>query len=138
MKLPGQLFAILTFIFWGSAAFLDKLAAVRLGDRGAWLIALFSLPSIIFFMLYIVFVKTNNFDQRGLLILLASWIVSLAGSVTYYLVFTRSQVSVGAPLTALYPLLAVVLGVVFLKEKLTGTQIAGIGMGLLSVYLLSH
>lgn len=137
MQSFGVFFALVTFVFWGVAAFLDKLAANRLGDKGTWVILLSSIPSLIFFLAYIIWFSGSNFDQKGLWILLASWILTTVGSVAYYLVFTKSQVSVGAPLTALYPVLAVILGVLFLKEKLSGSQTLGVGLGMLSIYLLS-
>jgi len=43
-----------------------------------------------------------------------------------------------ATLTALYPAITILLAVIFLKESVTLTQIAGIGLAIVSVILLSR
>lgn len=138
MKNQGLIFAVMTFVLWGCSAFIDKLAANRIGTKGVWIWATSAAISLIVLLSYILFFSGNQYSKPGLWYMLLGLLLTSLGGLTYYLVFTKSQVSIGAPITALYPILTVLLGVIFLKEKLSGLQIAGIGFGVISIYLLSH
>jgi transporter family protein len=137
MKNQGIFFAMVTFVFWGFAAFMDKVSATKIGTRGVWIWTVSAAISLVVFLIYILFFNTS-YSKIGLWYMFIGLVCTSLGGLSYYLVFTRSQVSTGAPLTALYPILTVLLGVLFLKEKLSGSQVAGVSLGLISIYLLAR
>ena len=49
----------------------------------------------------------------------------------------KEKASVVAPATALFPMVTVVLALLFLKERLGRTQIAGLALAFGAIYLLS-
>jgi uncharacterized membrane protein len=62
---------------------------------------------------------------------------ALAGGIGFYYVALRgARLSIVVPLTAVYPLVAVLLGMLFLGERLSPLQWAGIGLTTLGVALL--
>jgi len=62
---------------------------------------------------------------------------ALAGGIGFYYVALRGErLSVVVPLTAVYPLVAVLLGMLFLGERLSLLQWAGIGLTTAGVMLL--
>ena len=62
---------------------------------------------------------------------------ALAGGIGFYYVALRGErLSIVVPLTAIYPLVAVLLGMLFLGERLSLLQWAGIGLTTAGVMLL--
>jgi uncharacterized membrane protein len=62
---------------------------------------------------------------------------ALAGGIGFYYVALRGErLSIVVPLTAVYPLVAVLLGMLFLGERLSPLQWAGIGLTTAGVVLL--
>jgi drug/metabolite transporter (DMT)-like permease len=61
-----------------------------------------------------------------------------SGNVAFYLALAGGgKASIVVPLVGLAPLVTVVLALVILKESLTKAQVAGLGVALISIYLLS-
>ena len=62
---------------------------------------------------------------------------ALAGGIGFYYVALRGErLSIVVPLTAVYPLVAVLLGMLFLGERLSPLRWAGIGLTTAGVVLL--
>jgi bacterial/archaeal transporter family protein len=59
------------------------------------------------------------------------------GCIFYFVAASRGEVSTVVTVTALYPLVTVLLSVVFLNEKLHLNQVLGIGLALIAMVLLS-
>jgi transporter family protein len=57
--------------------------------------------------------------------------------VAFYILLTKKEASVVVPLTALYPALAAILAIVFLKESLTLVKAVGIILSAIALVLLS-
>jgi transporter family protein len=68
----------------------------------------------------------------------ATGIVGTLGFLCFLYAVNVGSVSVIATLTALYPAITIVLAMVFLKETVTLRQMAGIGLAILSVIILSR
>ncbi|MCW5982224.1 MAG: DMT family transporter [Bryobacteraceae bacterium] len=59
------------------------------------------------------------------------------GLIAYYVAMERGPASVVAPVTALFPLLTVLLAATFLRERVNRFQAAGIAAALVSIFLLA-
>jgi drug/metabolite transporter (DMT)-like permease len=59
------------------------------------------------------------------------------GNIAYYEVLGSSKASTVVPLTALYPLVTVILAVIFLRERLNRIQLAGILISLVAIYFFN-
>jgi transporter family protein len=64
-------------------------------------------------------------------------IVMVAGLMTFYQALEHGKVSVVVPLTAMYPLVTIILAVVVLKEELSPTQGIGVLLAIVAVVLIS-
>jgi transporter family protein len=61
-----------------------------------------------------------------------------AGNIAFFRALrSGGEVSIVAPATALFPLVTVILAVMFLRERLSRQQIAGFALALVAIYLLS-
>ena len=76
--------------------------------------------------------------RRGILNALLAGALTCAGNIAYYHALNvGGKASTVVPLTALYPLVTIVLAVVFLRERLNPVQQGGIGLSLGAIYLLN-
>jgi transporter family protein len=129
---------IIALFGWGFGTFIAKLATNRIGSVAIfWDMVGFTVVTVIYAL--IVF-KPEAFavsDHAGVWYAALSGIVGAAGSVAFYLLMVQKDASVVAPLTALYPALTAILGILFLKESITPIKVFGIALATFAVYLLS-
>ncbi len=77
-------------------------------------------------------------SPRGLLLALAGGIVTCLGNVAYYEVLARGgKVATAVSLTALYPLVTILLAVLVLRERLNRVQIAGLLLSFAAIWLFN-
>lgn len=55
----------------------------------------------------------------------------------YLVAVSKGPLALVAPITALYPVGAIILGLIFLGEAITAKQGLGIGLSLVAIYLIS-
>jgi uncharacterized membrane protein len=78
------------------------------------------------------------FATRGKLFALGAGVITCLGNIAYYDVLNRgAKASMVVPLTALYPLVTVLLALVVLKEQLNLIQGLGIALSLVAIYLFN-
>lgn len=131
--LPTAIGAMLCFGLWG---FFPKLAVLYLDPRsalvyqtiGGLLVGLVVLASLKF---------APAFHPRGVLFAVLTGIAGVAGTLCFMAAAARGRISLVVSLSALYPLITIVLAVIFLKEPLTLKHLAGMACALLAILLLS-
>ncbi len=81
--------------------------------------------------------QTGN-RRRGSLLAFLAGALTCGGNVAYYQALNvGGKASTVVPLTALYPLVTIVLAVTFLRERLNRVQLCGIGVSLIAIYLFN-
>lgn len=60
------------------------------------------------------------------------------GTLALFAALRRGKASIVTPLTALYPLVTVILAVLFLHEHFDSVKVAAIGLALLAAFALSR
>lgn len=75
--------------------------------------------------------------RRGVLLALGSGIVSCVGNIAYYAALGDAKAATVIPLTALYPVVTVILAVPLLKERVNAWQWFGIAVSLSAIYLFN-
>jgi transporter family protein len=131
---------LLTVITWGIWAVLPKLIGSDLTSPAHVQAAstLGIIPVIIMLWMMKDTPTSGPRRQRGVLLALGSGIVSCLANIAYFEVFDReAQASSVIPVTALYPAVTVLLAMPILKERLSPTQLVGIGLSLAAIYLLN-
>jgi drug/metabolite transporter (DMT)-like permease len=76
--------------------------------------------------------------RRGVFFAVAGGAVSCVGNVFYYDLFSRGgKAAMIVPLTALYPLVTILLAMLLLKERLNRIQLGGVLLSLVAIYLFN-
>jgi bacterial/archaeal transporter family protein len=128
----------ITLVCWGLWAFFPKLAQKQLGDATSGII--YQYVGSIAFVLVLVVAQGGAmpvFNLRGALFAVAAGVAATIGSLFYYRALATVDVSVASALTALYPSVAILLGLLVLGERLELRQWLGVLLALVSVVLIA-
>ena len=131
------LLILVVMLGWGISVFLDKLVTNRLGNRSIIPVLISCGVGLIPYIIFFVFSKNLNYDPKGIIWLTLASLSNAVGVVAYYLIFVRSEVTWAVPLTALYPIIPIVLAFIFLRETITITKIIGILFSFAAIVFLS-
>ena len=74
---------------------------------------------------------------RGILFAVLTGIAGMTGTLFYLHAARHGKISVVVTLTALYPLLTILLATLVLKEPLTVKQLCGMGLALVAIVLVA-
>jgi transporter family protein len=125
--------AMVTFGAWG---FFPKLAVNYISPQSALIY------QVIGGMLVgVVGLAMLNFKPEtqpmGMLYALLTGITGVLGTFFYYLAASRGQISIVVSLTALYPLITILLAIIFLHETLVLKQVLGLCFAVAAIVLLA-
>ncbi len=128
---------LLMLLFWGVWGVVAKLAIREIGQQ---MILWAQTAVILLFPVYIFLFKDtlplkNQPAAIGLSLLAGA--LGVGGSITLYLTLRIAPASIAVSLSALYPVVTVILSFVFLREQVTPQQWLGIVLALISIILLS-
>ena len=134
------IFSFLTILMWGLWGFFGKLALERRMAPTTLFFAETLVSALIAVLLFVVAVQRHDaqpplystFNIFGIL----SGAALAIGLLFYYFALEGSTVSVVVPLTATYPVVAVMLGYVLLRERPSLMQWAGVILVVAGVVLL--
>lgn len=132
------LLGLLVILLWGIWGFSAKVAISDIGLQAMFWIALIS---DIFIVLYLVL--SNQFfplrmEEKGIIYSITAGITGGIAIIFFYILLKKYQASIVLPLTSLYPIVVVILGILILKEKITYLNGIGVVLALISIYLLSR
>lgn len=83
-------------------------------------------------------VKSGTRITRGLFWGFVSGLLAAAGNLAFYLALEKgADTAVAIPLTNVYPLVTIAIAWLFFRERLNAVQIAGIGIAVVAIILLS-
>jgi bacterial/archaeal transporter family protein len=128
--------ALAALFIWGFWAFLPKLALQSLDPHSVIFYESFgnmlvALP--IMFHLKFKFQK----DRKAISMLAGSAVLTVLAILAYFYALKTGPVAVIVTLTALYPVISVILARIVLKEKLNKIQIAAVLMAVAAMLLLA-
>ncbi len=127
--------AFIAFVLWGLWAFVPKITVQYVDPRsalffqalGAFLFGLVVLASLEF---------RPMLHERALPLAMITGVMGVAGGLAYLYAVARGPVSLISGLTALYPVLTVLLANLFLGEAVSPRQWLGIILGLFAIVLV--
>lgn len=133
--------SIATIALWGLWGFLAKLALGQLRWQDMLIVA-----SAAYTVLYLVFAgimfaifrPTLAVSGQGAVLAFAAAFAGFAGIITFYLALNAGSPAIVVPLTAVYPVLTVVLSLVLLGESLTLSQAVAVVLFLIATVLVSR
>ncbi|MGQ0792591.1 MAG: EamA family transporter [Deltaproteobacteria bacterium] len=129
--------ALIAIALWGLGSFFGKLASAKdIAYRVYLFEGIGTITVLATFMLWKRDEVLSNFSVNyfGLLMGLC-WGV---GTVLFIIALKPAKLSVLVPLTAVYPVVTVLLAFLFLGERLSPKEIAGVALAIVSAVLLAR
>ena len=127
------LLATFTFGFWG---YFPRLATQHLEPRTALLYQ--NLGTLLSSIVLLAVLEVRlTFHPRGVLFSVLTGVAGTVGTLFMLMAVNKGQTSVVIPLTAMYPVITVLLAALTLEEPITPKQFVGLGLSLVAIYLMS-
>lgn len=136
MKLPFIL-VLGNIIFWGLWGFFSKLAVSKIGFQAGlyYSITLFAfIATYLFITSQLLPLKT---DSNGIFFALFAGISGGIASILLYFLLKENPAGLVIAITALYPVVTLILSMFFLKETLTVQQTVGFILALVALVLMN-
>jgi transporter family protein len=128
------LFSLLTMLLWGGWGVLSKPLSTSLSAWQVQALSTFGLLPVLAMLAASPQRKVGSNRRLGFGLALAAGVVSSAGNVACYQALAAGgKAAAVIPITALYPLVTIVLALVFLGERLNGIQMAGLVLAVLAL-----
>lgn len=127
---------LIAVLFYGLWAFFPKLAVHYLPPRSALVYETLGIALLVPLTLLMVRFRPVV-EGRGILFAMLTGIVGTIGTLFFMAALTKGKTAVVVTMTALYPVVAIILAYLFLRETVTVRQGVGIGLALLAIALLS-
>jgi transporter family protein len=125
------------FLAWGVWGIAVKLAIKQIGMQTlVW----GQLATLALFPLYLILFKEIlplKWDAPGIAWALVAGTLGALGTLFLYLMLRAAPTSIVIPLSALYPVVTVILAYIFLQEELSPTRLLGVGCAVVAVWLLT-
>jgi len=132
------LWTLLAVFCWGIWALLGKLIGDALSPVLTQALSTLGLLPVILLLCFSRKLASPGNRSRGAAFALGAGTLTCLGNIAYYDVLNRgAKAATVVPLTALYPLITVLLAVAVLKERLNLIQCLGIALSLVAIYLFN-
>lgn len=142
-KLPAWLlWSLATIALWGTWGLVSKIASDGVDAYVNQLLYTAGLAPLLIFVAWTVHQRGAQEGREGRRAGI-SWafltgILGGVGNIAFFEALVKGgKASVVAPVTALFPMVTVLLALVFLKERMGRTQWAGLALAFVAIYLLS-
>ena len=130
--------SITTFVLWGLWGFFAKIASESIDAKSAAVMQ--GLGAIVVTIGLLASMRFRlETHITGTTAALAAGLVFMIGIITFTAALGGGgKASIVVPITALYPIVAIALGMVFLSESVSPTQAGGVGLALVAIVLMSR
>lgn len=129
-------YALGALALWGLWGFFPKLATRTLDPRSATVFSSLGVVIVGFFLLWSLGFKPN-YTHSGFAFAFLTGFTGSLGSYFFFKAVSRGPVASIICMTALYPVISLVLALVFIKEPVTLKQWAGVLLAIVSMTLVS-
>ncbi|MDI3502487.1 MAG: bacterial/archaeal transporter family protein [Archaeoglobi archaeon] len=133
------LFALLAAVIWGIAPAVEKMALQSVSPFAGLVVRTVVATSIILIFSFLMgeWKEILSLDSRTILYLSLGGILgSFLGTLAYYNALKSGDVSLVVPVSSIYPLVALLIGVLKLGESITIQRIIGIILIVLGISLI--
>jgi transporter family protein len=139
LGLPHWLFfSLLSMLLWGVWGLIAKVAVELTSPYQNQVVSTIGLLLALTLFAGSKTLGVGGSKRRGAFWAFVTGLCGGIGNVALYLSFSHGgKASIVVPLSGVYPLVSVVLALVFLREKLNRVQMAGIGLALVALILLN-
>lgn len=127
---------LLAIFGWGIGAYFDKLAVNTIGSKTVFIVYLTAgAITLSYFLLSGKAIPLGQPEGVAMALIAGSFIA--VGGIGFYTALQKEQLSLAVPFVALYPVITVILGIVFLQEKVKLVNAIGIILALIAGFLLA-
>lgn len=131
-------YSLLTIILWGAWGAVSKVASGTVDATTNQIYFTAGLLPIVVALLRSPRLKEGKQFAAGSTWAFVTGLLGGLGNIAFfYALYKGGKVSVVAPVTALFPIVTVLLAMVFLRERLNRLQKVGFALALGAIYLLS-
>jgi bacterial/archaeal transporter family protein len=135
------LWSLLTIVLWGTWGLVSKIASTGVDAYMNQLLYTAGLAPLMVFVAITVHReqgKESANRNSGVFWAFFTGILGGVGNIAFFQALVHGgKASVVAPVTALFPMVTVLLALMFLKEKLGRTQWLGLALAFAAIYMLS-
>jgi transporter family protein len=138
-KLPSWLaLSLLTIVLWGVWGATSKIVSNDIDAYMNQILFTIGLMPLILLVLRSRRLAGGNDRKRGIFYAFITGILGGTGNIAFFKSLTLGgQASVVVPMTAMSPLVTVLMALALLREKLSMSQKIGLGIAFVAIYLLS-
>ena len=134
--------SLATIALWGTWGLVSKIASAGVDAYVNQLLYTAGLAPLLIFVAWTVHKQsakeTHEGRSSGVFWAFVTGILGGVGNIAFFEALVKGgKASVVAPVTALFPMVTVILALVFLKERLGRTQWIGLALAFVAIYLLS-
>jgi len=128
--------ALVAVICWGAWALIARLIGDSISPAQSQALSTIGLLPVMALLMFSVRKQNAGMNKgRGITLGCAAGILTCVGNIAYYYVLNSgTKASTVVPLTALYPLVTVLLALIFLQERLNKIQVAGVCLSIVAIY----
>ena len=134
--------SIVTIVLWGTWGLVSKIASAGVDAYVNQLLYTAGLAPLMVFVA--ITVHKSRGDERsksrnaGIFWAFLTGILGGIGNIAFFQAMVKGgKASVVSPVTALFPMVTVLLALIFLRERLGRTQWLGLALAFVAIYLLS-
>ena len=129
---------LLALFCWGVWALLGKVIGEALSGAQTQALSTVGMLPVMMLLTFSRQARIGSAKARGSMVAVGAGLLGCAGNVAYYEILKSGEkASTVVPLTALYPLVTILLAVPLLKEKLNRIQLVGVILALVAIYLFN-
>jgi transporter family protein len=130
------IFALCSLFLWGLWGFFQKLATNHISPRNVYVFAGIGPIIVVLFVLLSLNFRMQ-INREGIAYALLAGLAGSIGGLFFVHSVSRGKASIVITLTALYPVVTILLSLIVLKEEITIKQGIGIILALISMVLLA-
>lgn len=130
------LYSLLTVLMWGVWGVFSKLASANSRPRQ---VLIFQSVGVLAFALVVLIIERFRIEWSvpGFSWSVAAGFFTFIGFLTFFAALEKGKASTVVTLSALYPVVTILLSVIFLREKISLREGAGIVLALIASVLLA-
>lgn len=133
-------FALMTAVVWGIVPILEKMGVARIAPLAGVFIrscgVVIGIAIMAIFNSQAVRIALKADPRTIFLLVLGGFMASIVGQIFFYNALKIGEASKVVPIAGIYPLVAFLLGVIFLGETFTAVKLGGVIFVVLGLLLL--
>jgi transporter family protein len=135
MEIKNLTYSIVTVTVWGLWAFLPKIATRYISPPSAMIYEV--MAGILMAIIVLRTLRPEiSIKRKGSVYALINGIIGYVGVLFYLYAISSQEAILVAPLSATFPIITIVLGIIFLKERFSVVNYFGIFLAIFAIFLV--